>query len=75
MSALSLITLTHDELRLAVSVLDAHLGEGTTSIASLAHAIRAVNVSRTPAPAPDCVDCQRPDATCPGHLPTRKAGL
>ncbi|QFP94837.1 hypothetical protein SEA_MARSHAWN_51 [Mycobacterium phage Marshawn] len=64
-----LITLTHDELRAAAAVLDAHKAAGTTTIGALAWAIRAVNVARTPAPAADCTDCQRHDGTCPGHLP------
>ncbi|AYR01118.1 hypothetical protein SEA_LEMOND_53 [Mycobacterium phage LeMond] len=75
MNALSLITLTHDELRIAAAVLDAQRAEGTTTVGAMAHAIRAVNVSRTPARAADCADCRLGDATCPGHLPTREAGL
>ncbi|QJD50453.1 hypothetical protein SEA_CHRIS_51 [Mycobacterium phage Chris] len=70
---MNLVTLTHDELRKAATVLDANLAEGMTSVASLAHAMRAVNVMRTPAANPDCADCRRFDGTCPGHLPTRKA--
>ncbi|QJD50352.1 hypothetical protein I5H01_gp055 [Mycobacterium phage MarkPhew] len=70
---MSLVTLTRDELLAAATVLDANLAAGMTSVAAVAHAMRAVNVMRTPATAADCVDCQRPDATCPGHLPNRKA--
>ncbi|QAX95590.1 hypothetical protein I5H03_gp056 [Mycobacterium phage Nibb] len=70
---MNLVTLNRDELLAAATVLDANLDAGMTSIAAVAHAIRAVNVMRTPAAVRDCVDCQRPDAACPGHLPNRKA--
>ncbi|WNM74137.1 hypothetical protein SEA_NERGAL_46 [Mycobacterium Phage Nergal] len=67
-----LVTLNADELRQAATVFETYLAEGVTTVAAMAHAIRAVNVMRSPARADDCVDCQRPDRACPGHLPTRK---
>lgn len=68
-----LITLDPDELRAAAAAFDAYKAEGVTTLAAVARAMRTVNVMRTPAPAPDCVDCQRRDNTCPGHLPARQA--
>ncbi len=66
-----LITLTADELRAAAATFDALRGEGVGTVGAMARAVRAVNVMRTPGPAPDCVDCQRRDGTCPGHLPRK----
>ncbi|AHB79583.1 hypothetical protein PBI_VALIDUS_53 [Mycobacterium phage Validus] len=62
------ITLSHDEMRAAAAVFDAYRAEGLTSLGAVAAAVNAVNTMREPAAAPDCVDCQRRDATCPGHV-------
>ncbi|QFG11472.1 hypothetical protein I5G87_gp48 [Mycobacterium phage Ekdilam] len=68
-----LITLDHDELRAAAEAFDAYKAEGVTTLSAVARAMRTVNIMRTPAPAADCIDCQRGDNTCPGHLPARQA--
>ncbi|ASR85253.1 hypothetical protein I5H06_gp51 [Mycobacterium phage SirPhilip] len=70
-----LITLNPDELIAAAAAFDALKAEGTTTVAAMAQAVRAVNVMRTPAPAADCADCERSDSTCPGHLPNRKGAV
>ncbi|QFG09437.1 hypothetical protein I5H08_gp050 [Mycobacterium phage Yuna] len=66
------ITLSHDELRAAAAVLDTYRAEGLTSLGAVAAAVSAVNTMRTPGRTADCADCQRDDATCPGHLPARE---
>ncbi|ASR87219.1 hypothetical protein SEA_LASTHOPE_51 [Mycobacterium phage LastHope] len=68
-----MITLTHDEMRIAAAVLDTYRAEGLTSLGAVAAVVNAVNRMRTPGRSADCADCQRPDATCPGHTATRGA--
>ncbi|AIW03035.1 hypothetical protein SEA_STINSON_49 [Mycobacterium phage Stinson] len=63
-----MITLSHEEMRIAAAVLDTYRAEGLTSLGAMAAAVNAVNRMRTPGRTADCADCQRCDATCPGHV-------
>ncbi|ADL71394.1 hypothetical protein CRIMD_48 [Mycobacterium phage CrimD] len=62
------ITLSHEEMKAAAAVLDTYRAEGLTSLGAVAAAVNAVNKLRTPGRSADCTDCQRCDATCPGHV-------
>lgn len=63
-----MITLSHEEMRIAAAVLDTYRAEGLTSLGAMAAAVNAVNRLRSPGRSADCTDCQRCDATCPGHV-------
>ncbi|QXO13976.1 hypothetical protein SEA_ILLUMINE_51 [Mycobacterium phage Illumine] len=56
-----MITLSHEEMRIAAAVLDTYRAEGLTSLGAMAAAVNAVNRMRTPGRTADC-------ATCPGHV-------
>ncbi|QWY80873.1 hypothetical protein SEA_BAGHAKAMALA_47 [Mycobacterium phage BaghaKamala] len=63
-----MITLNHDEMQAAARAIDANQAEGVTTLGALAAAVAAVNKLRAPGRSADCTDCQRCDATCPGHV-------